>query len=66
MSSIEQKEEPDYATVEAASSSDIHDESSAYYRKMTRRVLLKFDIHILPPLALVSYLSFLLSILYSN
>lgn len=38
----------------------LYDEKSPEYRAMTKRVLWKFDLHVLPPLALVSPFNYIL------
>jgi hypothetical protein len=51
--------------VSVASSGSVDDVNSPEYRKMERRVLWKFDLHVLPPLALVSDYMHLLLAFYS-
>ena len=55
MASITEKTE-DIAVVESQKVEI--DETSESYRKLTRRVLWKFDTHVLPPLAFVRVRSF--------
>lgn len=38
----------------------LYDKKSPEYRAMTKRVLWKFDLHVLPPLALVSPRNYIL------
>lgn len=40
----------------------VNEENSLEYKQMTKRVLWKFDIHILPPLALVSWNGLIISL----
>ena len=57
MSPPPQKDGPEISTVEDVGLMD--DDRSEDYRRMTRRILMKLDLHILPPLALVSHLDVL-------
>ncbi|KAH8105034.1 MFS transporter [Phellopilus nigrolimitatus] len=57
MTSSPQKNELDLSTVESLQATD--DETSIEYSRMTKRVLLKFDLHVLPPLALLWLASFI-------
>ncbi|KAI5118773.1 hypothetical protein M0805_005654 [Coniferiporia weirii] len=52
-----QKNEVEISTIESLRAPD--DESSAEYRRMSKRVLMKFDIHVLPPLALLWLANFI-------
>lgn len=52
MSKVLTKVEEEVVSVASAGTHD--DEHSAEYRKLAKRVIWKFDLHILPPLALVS------------
>ncbi|KAH8113462.1 hypothetical protein DFH11DRAFT_1727931 [Phellopilus nigrolimitatus] len=57
MTSSPQKNELEISTVESLQATD--DEASIEYIRMTKRVLLKLDLHVLPPLALLWLANFI-------